>query len=225
MAALPTAAVIFDVDGVLVDSYNAHRNGWMRLANELGVPYSEPEFLRDFGRTAREVLTEVFAPHCALLTPDKIPEVEDRKEALYREEVDIDFPAMDGALHLIESLLAAGIKVGVGSSGPPENVALVLRHLGITDRIHAAVNGSEVPRGKPDPAIFLTAASRMGVDPKHCVVIEDARPGLKAARAAGMKCIALVSTGHTPEELSEADEVVAFLREVTPDRIRQLLTK
>lgn len=223
MSASPNAAVIFDVDGVLVDSYFAHLHGWMRLAQELGVPYSEPDFLRDFGRTAREVLTEVFAPHCSALTPDRVADVEARKEALYREEVEAEFPPMDGALTLIAALEEAGIPFGVGSSGPPENVALVLRKMGLDDRIAAKVNGSEVPRGKPDPAIFLLAAQRMGVAANRCVVIEDARPGLRAARAAGMKCVALASTGHTREELAEADEVVDSLREITPARILRLL--
>jgi beta-phosphoglucomutase len=147
-----------------------------------------------------------------------------RKESLFREIVEADFPAMDGAEELMAALAAAGMRIAVGSSAPRENVVLVLDRLHVRAHVEVLVTGEDVAAGKPDPEVFLLAAERLGVPPRGCIVIEDAVPGVQAARAAGMKVVALVSTGRDAATLREAgpDLVVASLRELSPGTLRGL---
>jgi beta-phosphoglucomutase len=216
-------AVIFDVDGVLVDSYDAHFESWSRMAAEVGRELTLPQFATTFGRTSREIIEHHWGQ--GTLSDAEIRAFDDRKEALYREIVRDAFPAMDGARELIAALHNAGVPVGVGSSGPPENVALAIAQLGVESAISARVTGRDVTRGKPDPQVFLLAAERLGVAPAHCVVIEDAPAGIAAANAARMYSIALLSTGHPPEDAREARHVVRSLRELTPAVIEQLQSR
>lgn len=215
-------AAIFDVDGVLVDSYRAHFESWRALARELGFELAEAAFARTFGRTSREII-RLFRPG-GELDEAELRRLDDRKEALYRELVAERFPAMDGARELVDSLAKEGIRVALGSSGPPENVELALDRLGIRPAVSAVVTGRDVARGKPDPEVFLLAAERLGVPPPRCAVVEDARAGIEAAKAAGMVAVALVSTGRALRDFegSGADLVVASLRDLSPACLRRL---
>jgi beta-phosphoglucomutase len=213
------SAVIFDLDGVLVDSYRAHFASWRQLYGELGIDYSEEAFAADFGRTSRDILRRTLGDD---LTEERIHALDSRKEALFRDILRESFPAMDGAVELIGALAADGFLLAVGSSGPPENIALALDKLGHAEKFAAIVTGQDVSRGKPDPQVFQLAAERLGVPPTLCAVVEDAVHGVKAARRAGMKSIAL--TGTAPrEEFGQADLIVDSLRELTPAKIRQLI--
>jgi beta-phosphoglucomutase len=213
--------VIFDMDGVLVDSYTAHWESWRRLGREVGFEMTEQQFVVTFGRTSREVIAESW-PHLAP-SADQIAALDRRKEELFREILAADFPAMEGARELIDSLAAAGFVLALGSSGPPANVELVLDKLERREQFAAVVTGMDVTRGKPDPQVFLLAAERIAISPRHCLVVEDAPAGVAAARAAGMKCLGLASTGRDPAELAAADGVVGSLREVTANVISVLL--
>ena len=213
--------VIFDMDGVLVDSYRAHWQSWQFMADELGKGLTEAQFVSTFGRTSREIIAEHWGADC--LTAEEIAEFDRRKEALYREMVDRDFPAMEGAIELIRALWAGGFRLAVGSSGPPENVALAVERLGTGPFFHTLVTGRDVTRGKPDPQVFLLAAERLKVAPADCAVIEDAPVGIAAANAAGMASIALLSTGHTAESVAAARLIVRSLRELSPERIAGLI--
>jgi beta-phosphoglucomutase len=217
-------AVIFDMDGVLIDTYQAHFESWRRLAAEHGVVITNAEFARTFGRTSREIIAATWKAG----SPDQrqIRALDDRKEALYREIVAERFPVMDGARELVMSLRAAGFRIGIGSSAPPENVQLALRHLGPA-LFDAVVNGRDVDRGKPDPQVFLLVASRLQVSPAACAVIEDASVGIEAANRAGMASVAFVSTGRTDEELLAAHPTLLIhsLAELTPAALSVLVTQ
>jgi beta-phosphoglucomutase len=213
--------VIFDMDGVLVDSYAAHFESWRRLGAEVGFEMSEPQFVASFGRTSREAIAE-FWPHLAT-TPERTAALDRRKEELFREILAADFPAMDGARELIDELHAAGFALALGSSGPPANVALVMEKLGRQEKFAAVVTGMDVTRGKPDPQVFLLAAERIGLAPPRCLVIEDAAAGVAAAKAAGMKCVGLASPGRDPAAVARADRVVASLRDIAVSEVLRLL--
>lgn len=216
-------AVIFDVDGVLVDSYEAHLASWQQLAEEEGLSMTEQQFLATFGRTSRETITQTW-PERQLDEAD-VARLDKRKEKIFRNLIESDFPAMDGAVELIESLGAAGFLLGVGSSGPRENVDLALAKLHCRDAMQVAVSGDDVALGKPDPEIYRLVAHRLGAPPEACLVIEDAEPGIAAAKAAGMTCIALHSSGHRRDELLQADAIVNSLRELTPRTIQSFLER
>jgi beta-phosphoglucomutase len=216
---MPELAVIFDMDGVLVDSYDAHFAGWSRMYRELELDYTEADFAADFGRTSRDILFRRFGD---ALANERIRELDERKESLFRESMREKFIAMDGAAELIDALVADGFRIAVGSSAPSENIALCLEKLGRGDRISAIVTGRDVTRGMPDPQVFAMAAERLGVAPKYCAVVEDAVHGIEAANAAGMASIALVGT-TSREQLAAAKLVVDSLREITPARLRELI--
>mgnify|MGYP000574966893 CR=1 FL=1 len=215
-------AVIFDMDGVLIDSYHAHFESWRIVAAEEGIDFSRDVFDRTFGRTSREIIQDVWGHRAA--TPERVASLDARKEAAYREIISRDFPAMPAVGELIDALASAGFKLAIGSSGPPENVALVLSRLQRERLFSAVVSGADVVRGKPDPAIFLLAAQRMGAAPERCAVIEDAPLGIAAARAAGMAAIGLASTGRRREQLAAADAVFDSLFEITPEIIERILS-
>lgn len=217
----PLYGVIFDVDGVLVDSYRAHLLAWQALGRENGFEVTEDEFAAGFGRTSREVLADKFGH--GVLSDERIRELDERKEALYREMVAADFPEMPGASELLSQLHQAGLKLAVGSSGPPPNVDVVLDHLGQRPLFSAVITGADVVRGKPDPQVFLLGAERMGVPPERCLVFEDAVPGVQAAKRAGMKAIGVASTGRRREDLHEADLVIDKLTEASIALIQSLI--
>jgi len=209
--------VIFDMDGVLVDSYRAHLESWRRSAQARGTDITEQQFAESFGRTSRDIIR--------LLWPDKVATDRDvarwdaDKEAAYREILREDFPEMDGAGDLIAALDQAGFVMAIGSSGPPENVRTILECLPNADRIAATVDGTQVTHGKPHPEVFLKAAAKIGIEPPNCAVLEDAPAGVEAARRAGMAAIALTGTAPRERFIERAHVVVGSLRELTPERI------
>jgi beta-phosphoglucomutase len=213
--------VIFDMDGVLVDSYHPHRQSWQEMARVEGLAMTDEQFAAGFGKTSREIIAEQWPQRH--YSEEKIREVDRAKEAAYRQIIAVDFPAMDGAVELLQALKSAGYRLAVGSSGPPENIDLCLERLGQRALFDAVVTGADVRRGKPDPQVFVLAAERMGIAPSCCVVVEDAAIGVQAAHAAGTQAIGLASTGRTRESLAEAELVVDSLRELTPERIRGVI--
>jgi beta-phosphoglucomutase len=184
-------------------------------------PVTETDFALQFGRTSREIIAAYWGE--GTYDDGRIAALDDRKESLFREILEADFPLMPGAAELLESLHGAGFALAVGSSGPPENIELVLGKLGKGDLFGAVVTGMDVTRGKPDPQVFLIAAERLGVPPGRCAVVEDAPPGVAAANAAGMASIGFASTGRTRESLAEADLTIDSLQELSPEAIRPLI--
>jgi beta-phosphoglucomutase len=216
-----TKAVIFDMDGVLVDSYRAHYESWRLLGLKHGLTMTEAEFTATFGRTSADIIRNLWGD---AVDEADIPAWDDEKEALYRDELRKSFPAMDGASELLDALAAAGIKMAVGSSGPPENVQLVLDCLPGAEAFTATVTGQDVTRGKPDPEVFLIAGEKLGVAPEDCAVIEDATAGIEAARRAGMTAVAITGTADRSALIAAgAHVVVDSLRELSPSMIGDLI--
>jgi beta-phosphoglucomutase len=216
-------AVIFDMDGVLVDTYHAHYRSWLEVAEPEGLHISEAEFAPTFGRTSREVIVHFWGQNH--FDRDAIADLDARKEAAFRRIIAQDFPVMPEAAGLLGALRAMGFKLAIGSSAPPENVDLVLDKLGARSLFDAVVTREDVTRGKPDPQVFLLAAERLGVPPARCAVIEDAPAGVAAANAAGMTSVGLASTGRTPGDLAAARIVVRSLRDITPTMLRELINR
>jgi beta-phosphoglucomutase len=212
-------AVIFDVDGVLVDSYRAHFQSWTQLFRELGLPLSEAEFAASFGRTSREILRQKLGDEAS---DPRIRALDERKEMLYRGLFRENSSVMPGAIDLLDALAADGFALGVGSSGPAANVDVAIELIGRRSLFTAIVSGADVIRGKPDPQVFLLGAQRLGIPPALCAVVEDAAAGVQAANRAGMVSIGLVGT-TTRERLAHARMVLDRLSELTPHGVRRLL--
>lgn len=212
--------VIFDVDGVLVDSYEAHFVTWQASAQKHGFDCTEAEFAVAFGRTAREVIRESWD---STLSDEWIRDFEDEKESLYRQMISKEFPAIEGAFELIQALHADQVSMAIGSSGPPLNVQAVVHALKAEEAIRTVITGADVKIGKPNPDVFQQGAAGMQISPERCVVLEDAVPGLQAARAAGMKCVGVVSSGRSREELADADHLVSDLTELSPQLLKKII--
>jgi len=219
-------AAIFDLDGTLVDSADAHEHAWTALGVYLGLAVSHDFFLRFFGRPNPPIIRALFEEHGRTPPSDeKVEGLADMKESIYLDRIGAAFPPMPGGVRLVHALAAAGWRLAVGSSAPPRNVRFMVDRLwpALDSPFTAIVTGACITRGKPHPDCFLEAARRLDVAPERCVVIEDAAPGIDAAHRAGMRCAALCSKGHTPAELAAADLLVHHLDELSPARLQSLL--
>lgn len=210
---------IFDFDGVIIDSSPFHRESWKVLGREMGFTMSDEMFRETFGMTNPEIFVRLFGRR---LPGEEAHALGERKEALYRELAAGRLHSLPGAVALLESLRAAGFRVALGSSAPKSNLDALLSGLGIERYLDATVNGNEVSHGKPHPEVFLTAAERIAAAPECCVVVEDALVGIEAAKAAGMRCIAITTT-HPREKLARADRVVDSLAELSAEDFLRLL--
>lgn len=205
-------AAIFDWDGVIIDSSRQHEESWNRLAEEEGRTLPENHFKKGFGMTGERIIREVLG---WTRDPEELRRLTGRKAEYYREIVRTEgIEALPGVVDWIERLNAEGIPMAVASSTSRKNIDLVLDLLNLASFFQGIVTGDEVERGKPDPEVFLSAADQIGVPPGRCVVFEDAQVGIDAARAAGMRVVA-VTTTHPAGDLEGTDRVVDRLDELS----------
>ena len=207
------------MDGVLVDSEEAHFTAWRRLFEEESIPYHRDLFRRTFGQRNDAVIRDIFGADAPM---DRLREMDMRKESYYRELIPSMVTALPGALALLNGLTQSGARQAIGSSGPLDNVIAGLEALGMRQFFDAIAAGHEVETGKPAPDIFLLAAKRLNVPATRCLVLEDAPQGVEAALAAGMRCVAVTST-RPAEELARAHRVVGSLTELTAESLRQMV--
>jgi len=213
-------AVLWDMDGVLVESAQFHYQAWKRIwADELGIELSEHDFRKNFGQRNDTIIRDMLGDNVPAETIERLGT---QKEIYYREAVKGNVRPLPGALELLKALRADGFCCAMSSAAPRANVELILSELDAYSLFDALVTYEDVTRGKPDPQVYLLAAERLNVPPMRCLVLEDAVAGVEGAKRAGMACIAVTST-HPRESLTRADLVVDSLTEVTPDIIRRLI--
>jgi beta-phosphoglucomutase len=206
--------VLWDVDGTLVDTAELHFRAWESLTRERDLPFTRADFNATFGWRNPEILRHLFGNRFSA------------EEIVYRDAARDGVELLPGARPLLEGLHAAGVHQAVGSSAPRANLDLILRLTQTEPFFAAVVSMEDVQRGKPDPQVFQVAAARIGLAPAQCVVVEDAVAGVQAARAGGMKCIAVAFVGHHPEEAlrrAGANLVVPSLEAVSVRTVRELL--
>jgi beta-phosphoglucomutase len=216
-------AAIWDMDGTLVDTAELHFRAWEEACQELGRPFSRAEFAATFGRRNPEIIEYLFGDRFGA---SESAAIGDRKEELYRAAARQGVTPLPGVVPLLEGLQKSGFRQAIGSSAPRANLDLILGLLGVARFFDAVVSMEDTQRGKPDPQVFLVAAERLATPPARCVVLEDAVAGVQAARAGGMKCIAVRFVGHHPEQAlrtAGADLVVASLESVSADTVLGLL--
>jgi beta-phosphoglucomutase family hydrolase len=207
-------AVIFDWDGVVIDSSAQHERSWEILAQEISKPLPDGHFLLGFGKKNALIIPEILG---WATDPAAITALSNRKEEIYRELVQASgVHVLPGARELLTALRAAGIPRSIGSSTPRSNLDAILPVTGLADLFDAIACGDDVTHGKPAPDIFLLAAKKLHMPPADCLVIEDAHVGLEAARRAGMATLA-VATTNPLADLQYADAAVESLASVTLD--------
>ena len=211
--------VIFDMDGVLADTGPIHFESWVKMANEIDVKFTREFFEDTFGQQSVIITRKLLG--------DKVDDKElvkraNLKEFYYREMVKDKLEPLPGAIELIKTLKNKKFKLAVGSSGPPENVELLLNTLKVKKYFDVIITAAEVSKSKPEPDVFLIAAEKVNVKAENCIVIEDAPVGIEAAKRAGMKSIAITTT-HNEKELLIADLIVKDLSFVSIKDILELL--
>lgn len=210
-------AVLWDMDGTLVDSGGLHFAAWREILRGLGRDLARAEFDATFGQRNDAILRRLLDP--AIGAAD-VARIGDEKEARYRALVaDRGIQPLAGALAWLRRLAAAGWRQAIASSGPRANAEAIVGALGLHGAFAAVAAAEDVAHGKPHPEVFLVAAARLGVAPPRCVVVEDAPPGVEAGRRAGMPTIGVLST----HARLDADRVVAALTDLDPDAFERML--
>jgi beta-phosphoglucomutase len=209
-------AVLWDLDGTLVDSEEYHWLSWRDAMRAEGIELSYEKFLASFGQRNDRILGTWLG---ADVDPERVRAIGDAKEAEYRRLAETHgLKPLPGAREWLVALRAAGWKQAIASSAPFKNVETMLHVLELTDYLDAFISAEDVTRGKPDPQVFLTAAAKLCVPPSRCVVVEDAAAGIEGARRGGMKSIGVTRNGTL-----DADLFVRSLADLPPDAFEKLV--
>lgn len=214
--------VLFDMDGVLVNNLEIHRQAFAEFFRRYGVERTFDELSRVFGKGNDDIMGE-------LMPADVVERVGIRqlgyeKEAIYREIYAPIITPQPGLLAFLAECEREGLRSAVGSSGYKANVDFVLDKCNIRRYFEATVAGDEVTRCKPDPEIYLTAAAKLGLAPCECIVFEDAEAGIEAAKRAGMKVVALATTFDREFlETTDADMIIGDFRDISVEQLRTLV--
>ena len=215
-------AVLFDMDGVLIDNTNFHINAWLQFSQHHDRPITKEQYLENInGRVSADAMAYMFG---RTVSPDELIEFTEEKEGIYRELYGPHLRPTTGLIPFLDALKVENVPLAVGTSAPVSNVLFTLDGLSIRSYFDAIVDSSMIRHGKPNPEIYLTAADRVSIDPARCVVFEDALAGIEAGRRAGMTVIALATT-HTHDELknSGAALIVDDFTGLTVDVVRTLV--
>jgi haloacid dehalogenase superfamily, subfamily IA, variant 3 with third motif having DD or ED/beta-phosphoglucomutase family hydrolase len=209
--------IILDLDGVIVDTVPAHYAAWQRLFAEEGYHFDEQVYHDKVdGRRREDGVRAVMQDADA----ERIHAASERKDSYFIDLINQGgFQVFESSVTFMTICRAAGIRLATASSS--KNVRYILEKVGILDMFSAVIGGDDVEHGKPDPCIFLTAAARIHLDAKSCLVIEDAISGVQAAKAGGFFCLGIDRTNQ-PWRLSGADMIVRDLSEISPQKLVQI---
>jgi len=211
--------VIFDLDGVLVDTSRFHFEAWRQWGKRQGITVTEEQFRQTFGMQNYQIIPLLLGHE---IERDIIDKMSEWKEARYRELAEGNLELMTGAEQLLKDLKNHGFLMAIGTSTPLVNLNLILEHTPAGDYIDAYVTGEEVKNGKPAPDTFIIAAEKLGLAVDRCVVVEDATAGVEAGKSAGMKVVA-VTTTRKREELQSADLVIDSMKDLNAYSFKKLL--
>ena len=214
-----TFAVIFDMDGVIVDNMEYHKKAWDIFLKKYAPDVELEEFSRHFGKVNKDLLKIVFKREISAREEARFGE---EKEAIYREIYTDHIVPTSGLVDFLDALKQNRVKTAVATAAPRINMDFVFEKTGLRQYFDVLIAASEVMRGKPDPEIYLKAAKKLSYPPENCLVFEDSMPGIQAAQKAGMKVIAL-ATSHPAERLQSADWVVKDFTEISFGSVRDYL--
>ena len=212
-------ALLFDLDGTLIDSMPLHHNAWVEWHARRGTVMNRDDlsFAKTAGRSNAELLLDLFPEHSV----EEHLVMADAKEAIYREFATRSLQLIAGAREFVEQARAAGCKLAVCTAATLPNMALAFERHGIDAWVDTVTSPADGLRGKPHPDIFLEAAKRLGIAPEHCVVFEDAPLGVEGARRAGMKAVALTTT-LPAAAFAEFDNLIAIAPDFTRLALHEL---
>jgi len=214
-------AVIFDMDGVIVDTNPFHKTSLKQFCEKYGYRLSDEELINKiYGRTNNDWIRNIFGE----LTKEKILELGEEKEEMFRALYKDHVQALNGLEDFLKKLRAANVPVAIGTSAPRSNVDFILEHTGLEKYFDVILDQSHVENGKPNPEIYQKAAAALGFDPTKCIVFEDSLSGVEAGQRAGCKVVG-VTTTHSPEELSHTDFTISDFVGLEPAVLQKAVFK
>lgn len=189
-------AVIFDLDGVIVSTDNCHYEAWKRLADDESIDFDRNINERLRGVSRMESLEIVLEKSAGTYTEEEKLLLAERKNNYYKKSIELLNPdsILPGVMRVLSGLKEKGIRIAIGSSS--KNSPIILRQIGLGDYFDTTADGNDIEKSKPDPEVFLLAASRLGIGPSECLVVEDADAGVEAALAGGMHVLAVGSASE-----------------------------
>lgn len=205
-------AVIFDMDGVIIDSNPFHKISLRQFCEKYGYHLSDQELINKiYGRTNKDWIANLFGA----LSKEELSRYGEEKEALFREIYKNDISALRGLPEFLESLKENNIPIAIGTSAPRSNVDFVLASTGLEKYFSVILDESNVEQGKPNPEIYLKVAAKLGYEPSRCIVFEDSLSGVESAQRAGSKVVG-VATTHSFDELNHTDFVIQDFMDLDP---------
>lgn len=212
-------AVLFDMDGVIVDTNPAHKKAILQFCDKYNKQLSDEELTKYiWGRTNKEWIRHLFGEN---ISDAQLKAYADEKELLFRKIYEPDVKLLKGLETFLDLLEKNNIPKAVGTSAPPENVDFIFNHTGIKKYFDTVLDERAVTTGKPNPEIYIKVANALNFDPADCIVIEDSLSGVEAGKRAGCKVIGITTT-HTDAELSQADLTAADFTTLSLDDLTTL---
>ena len=204
-------AVIFDMNGTMIDDMGFHKKAWIKFCKKYGLDLTEEEFKQKFsGKKNTDILPEVLGRE---LSSDEIKKLSEEKETLYREIYAPYMKEIPGLKDLINMIKSKNLKVAIATTAIEPNRKFVLDALGLENKFDVILGDEHVANGKPHPEIYLETAKKLEVDASKCLVFEDTPPGVEAGKNAGMKVVGVLTT-HTKEDLRNADYWIKDFTEI-----------
>ena len=213
--------VIFDMDGVIIDSEPVYFKIDKEMFEELNIAVSFEEHCTYVGTSSQNMWDAIIKKHGIPGDPGELMRKEYNLYMNYLVNAN-DLQPIDGVMELINGLHENNLKLILASSSPMEIIDIILKKFKLPDLFIAKVSGSELAHSKPHPEIFLKAAQFAGSEPKECIVIEDSKNGVAAAKAAGMKCIGFLNPSSGDQNLKDADMVIQSFKELNADLVKKL---
>jgi len=197
-------AVLFDMDGVIVDNLPYHVEAWLLFCDRNGIPLTREVFYKELnGMNSKDTFEWFYKKE---MSRAEVEALEEEKELLYRAFYEEHRKPAEGLLEFLQDLRSRGIKTALATSAGPGNIDFIVDGLGIRDQFDAIIGGAEVKKGKPDPEIYVKAAALVGVATADCWVIEDSLQGIASGHASGARVVGM-TTSHTAEELAHTQVI------------------
>lgn len=213
-------AVIFDMDGVICHTNPFHSKAFQIFFAKRNLNPTEEEYAKHmYGKSNKYIFSHFLGRE---IVGDEFVELEDEKEGLFREIYKDSISPISGFLPFLRSLKDVGFKTGVATSAPFANLELIMGKLGFESKMESILASENVTRHKPDPEVYLTSASNLGVSPSQCIVFEDSYSGVSAALNAGMRVVGVLSS-HTKEELPPCNYYIENYVNIEVSIIQEIL--
>ena len=213
-------AILFDLDGTMLDNNGYHLLSWQEYLGRLGIRLSSEDYKANVsGRTNRDAVEHIFDKK---MSEEKAEHYYLEKEKIYREMYAPFIRPVAGLLELLQELQRNKVTMAIATSGIQLNIDFMFEHVPVKNYFDKVVNSTHISKGKPDPEIFIVTADSLNLKPVNCIVFEDSISGVEAGKAAGMKVVALTTT-HQKNELLMADLVIDDYTQINIDQLKSLI--